>query len=304
MIIKNYLELNTNEKNNLCDFVNEGSYEKKSIEQLDKIFASKLNGFGYGSMFYIANEKIIGSIQIILEAAQMLGKIYIYSTKVSSNVVEKNNILNKLINEAIEISKTYNLKELVLGWDYELSNEYLKLGYSEDYSSVKMLLDNKSLIMYKGDLRVIALTKGNKENYIDIVNKSFSDMPHGMYHYMSDVDDYIKLASEDSEKNNYFMVESKGQVVGFLNIEIENNKGTFDIGLMKEFRGLGNGKELLELAIGFLSEKNVDRIEIIVIKRNKIAYEMYKKRGFNEVMTIGLWKVLINNVEEKELCLV
>ena len=304
MVIKNYLELNTIEKNNLCDFVNEDSYEKKRVEQLDKTFASKLNGFGYGSIFYILNEKIIGSIQIVLEAAQMLGKIYIYSAKVSSNIVKKFDVLNKLINEAIEISKTYNLKELMIGWGYELSNEYLKLGYSEDYSAVKMLLDNKDLTMYKGKFKLIALTEENKENYIDIINRSFSDMPHGMYHYMCDVDDYIKLASEDSKKNNYFMVESKGCIIGFLNIEIENNKGIFDIGLMKEFRGCGNGKKLLELAIGFLSEKNIDRIELIVIKKNKIAYEMYKKRGFNEVMTIGLWKVLINNLEEKKLCLV
>ena len=44
----------------------------------------------------------------------------------------------------------------------------------------------------------------------------------------------------------------------------------------------------METAIKFLVDKNVDKIGI-VIEKNKVAYELYKKRGFIKENTIIEW---------------
>ena len=39
----------------------------------------------------------------------------------------------------------------------------------------------------------------------------------------------------------------------------------------------------------FYVENNVDKIGLIVIEKNKVAYELYKKRGFIKEDTIIEW---------------
>ena len=62
----------------------------------------------------------------------------------------------------------------------------------------------------------------------------------------------------------------------------------FDIGLKKKFRERLR-QRTLETAIQTLIEKGVKRVSLIVIERNNIALEMYKKRGFKiyKKMAIG-----------------
>ena len=70
---------------------------------------------------------------------------------------------------------------------------------------------------------------------------------------------------------------------------IKGKQGTFDIGLSSKFRGKGYGKRLLETAIDFLESKDIENVYLIVIETNKIAYKMYKKRGFKEDKVLSYW---------------
>ena len=85
------------------------------------------------------------------------------------------------------------------------------------------------------------------------------------------------------------MVKDDDNIIGFMNSVIENDEGMFDIGLCKQYRRKGFGKRLLETAIYFLNSKNVKKISLIVIEKNKVAHEMYKKRGFYKEKTISYW---------------
>ena len=78
-----------------------------------------------------------------------------------------------------------------------------------------------------------------------------------------------------------------------MEISIENNKGKFDIGLMKNYRGKGYGNRILETAIQFLVNKKVSEIALVVIEENKLAHKIYKKRGFIDNFVIGYWSNLI-----------
>lgn len=48
-------------------------------------------------------------------------------------------------------------------------------------------------------------------------------------------------------------------------------------------------KEFLETAINFLIKKSSENIEVIVIEKNKLAYNMYTKRGFKEKEVLNYW---------------
>ena len=77
---------------------------------------------------------------------------------------------------------------------------------------------------------------------------------------------------------------------GFLDFyeDRENGKGKFDLGIVKDKRGLGYGRRILETAIQHLAEKNLE-VELIVLEPNTVAYEMYKKRGFEIRSIMGHW---------------
>ncbi|MDD6796347.1 MAG: GNAT family N-acetyltransferase [Clostridiaceae bacterium] len=52
------------------------------------------------------------------------------------------------------------------------------------------------------------------------------------------------------------------------------------MGLHEKYRGQGLGKKLLETSIEMLKRKCIKKISLIVIGKNKVAYNMYQKRGF------------------------
>lgn len=70
-----------------------------------------------------------------------------------------------------------------------------------------------------------------------------------------------------------------------------NRKNNYNIYIEAE-RGKSYGKRLLETAINFLNSKNVQEICLIVITRNTLAYNIYKKRGFEEKQLISDWFVI------------
>lgn len=101
-------------------------------------------------------------------------------------------------------------------------------------------------------------------------------MPHGCYYEMDDIENYLN----DNSENRYYLVRDNNKSIGFMNTEIEDKIGRFDIGLCSEFRGKGYGKRLLETAIYTLNKANVDKVTLTVIEKNSIALNMYLKRGF------------------------
>lgn len=179
----------------------------------------------------------------------------------------------------------YNAKKVLLGIR---SDNLLKLaqdiGLKRSYSSFNMVLSNREKV--NDVLDKIRLSKENIEEYVDVYNKSFMDMPHGTYIEIEEAKSYLKNKNDNED---YFIVLDKGESIGFLNTIIKDKKAFFDIGLIKEYRGKGYGKKILETAIQFLNEKQVEEICLTVIEKNSIAYEMYKKRGFKVYNKLSDW---------------
>lgn len=135
-------------------------------------------------------------------------------------------------------------------------------------------------------LKLEALNKNNKMEYLNIYNDSFDTTPNGTTLTLDEVNDYIKKHGKNS---SYYIVLKDNNRIGFLEFNIKDGFGEFDLGLIKKFRGRGYGKEILEIAIAFLNSEDVDNIRLLVITKNKIVLHMYKKRGFRQNEIISYW---------------
>lgn len=286
-MIRSYLELSEIEKERVKRFTFRHSQQRKTFEDLDNIFIQKLNGYGKGSYVYFNQDKVVGTAQIVLESCEMLKTTYIYSIDVKEEYLNKALAIKDLIKRGIEISRQEGAKEVFLCFNKGFLGIFEVLGYKYDYYSAVMALEDDRKAKMK--LSLVQLIDDNKAEYMDIINKSFNDMPHGMYSYMEDIEEHLHKQNE----NYYnFIVQKNNVTIGVLNIELDEERGTFDIGLSKEFRGRGFGKDLLETAIAFIRDKGREKVELIVVKKNKIAYEMYEKRGFVEKDVVGYWAKL------------
>lgn len=290
--IKSYDSLNSSEKYQVYRFINSKDNAIDSIDKLEKEFNIKIYNYGEGVLFYFEEDKVIASVYIVLEVAKQLNSAYIYKIKYLKDIKNKVNIINDLIKMAKEIAKLNGATDIRLGVSKEeVSEEELKeLNLSIQYRAVEMSLKDRKKVFNTLDLS--ELSHLNKEKYIQIYNDSFGDMPHGTITDIDGVDERLNKNENNDKLEYYFIVCDDDNEIGFMEVTIENNKGVFDIGLTKEYRGKGYGKSLLETAIQFLIEKEVENISLIVIEENKVAYNMYEKRGFETSKVIGEWIIL------------
>ena len=282
-MIKSYLNLDDKEKENVLEFIKENKNTYKSFKEFEEEVEGKICNYGEGVLFYLDNNGVKGKISVILELLKKIDTVYFNKLICPYDNKE---ILKELINEAKALANKYNANKILLGIrDENLLELSESIGLFKSYSSYNMILEKKEIIY--PTLNKVGLSSDNIKDYIDIYNKSFIDMPHGTFIDFDEAREYLENQNTGEE---YFMVTNDdGENIGFLNIWINNNKGFFDIGLIEEYRGRGYGKRLLETAIQSLMDKDIEDVCLTVIEKNKIAFEMYKKRGFRIYHKISDW---------------
>lgn len=282
---KKYTKMNNLEKQLAFKFINRNNKDITSIDKLDEMFYGKIYDKGNGVIFCFNDQEVIGKVAVVLECIVPLKTSFIHGIEVKEELKDNIDILIGLIYEGKKVAIEYGAKSIKLGIrDEKILINLKKLGINTTYSAIKMNLVDRSL--KEKTLNLERLTQENSRKYKDVFNDSFSDMPHGTWLDDEKLNEYLNC---EEENKYYFMVKADDKIIGFMNSVIENDEGMFDIGLCKQYRCKGFGKRLLETAINFLNSKNVEKISLIVIEKNKVAYEMYKKRGFYKENIISYW---------------
>ena len=282
---KKYIEMNEDEKKLAVNFIKLNNKQGTSIKDLDDMFCGKIYDKGKGVLFYFYKEVVLAKIAVVLECIKPLGNSFIHGIEVIPELRDSYEFLKDMIQEAKKLAIDCGAETVKLGVRNEEILRALEIkGINKSYSAIKMKLNDR--IIREKTLNLEELTKENSKRYQEVYNDSFSDMPHGTWLDNEGLNECLNNKNNDKY---YFMVKDNNEIIGFMNAEIENNKGMFDIGLCKRYRNKGFGKKLLETAIKFLNDKGVDKIELIVIEKNKIAHNMYKKRGFIKENTISEW---------------
>ena len=284
-MIKNYLELNKFEVEKLIHFINRNKTNKLSYEGMDKQFKSDEFDFGRGVILKINEEDIIGTASIVLKECNKKGIAYLTKLDINEIIEDKRAVICEIIEESRNIAKKYGSRELFLGtMDDTIIKILNTLNIEKKYSAIRMTLDDRR-VKYS-PLNLVKLSEHNKKEYLMIYNDAFKEVPNGATLTESEIDEYIKKADEN---NCYYIATINNDMVGFLQFNIEEGVGEFDLGLIKVARGKGYGKLLLETAISFLNSKKVTEISLIIITKNILAYDMYKKRGFKESKLVSEW---------------
>ncbi|MBC5997696.1 GNAT family N-acetyltransferase [Romboutsia ilealis] len=287
--IKLYKNLNEYEKKSVYEFMKLETDYINSFDEINKLYDSKIYDYGNGALFYFIDNKVVANLCLVLEVAKVLKSAYIHKIVLNKEIVNINEILEELIQKSILIAKGYKVSNLKLGLDENTFNHLKRYGFNYEYRAIEMKLE-ETIKKYE-TLSLKELSHFNKERYVEIYNDSFSDMPHGTF---IEIEDVNELLENNKDKEIYsFIVHDNDIEIGFMEISIENNKGKFDIGLMKNYRGKGYGNRILETAIQFLVNKKVSEIALVVIEENKLAHKIYKKRGFIDNFVIGYWSNLI-----------
>lgn len=284
-MIKNYLQLSKIEVERLVEFMNRNRKTKLSFKDIDEQFKSEEYDFGRGIILKVFGESIIGRVSVILKECRIKGVAYVINLEIKDGVADKKLVAFELMDEVKSIARKYGAEKTYFGTSDE---EIIKILNSrkiyKQYSSLRMTLNDRKTRY--SPLNLIKLAENNKKEYLFINNDAFREVPNGSTLSEGEVEEYIKK----SDENNYcFIVTMNKDNIGFLKFNIENGVGEFDLGLVKTARGKGYGKKLLETAISFLNSKQVAEISLIVITKNTLAYDMYKKRGFKESKLISNW---------------
>ena len=95
------------------------------------------------------------------------------------------------------------------------------------------------------------------------------------------------MANVTLGKEIRIVAEINGKVVGFVSIKIDGNgfrhRGWLGILIRREFRNMGLGTKMLELAIKEAKERGLKLILLETSSLNKRAIHVFKKVGFKEI---------------------
>ncbi len=284
-MIKNYLELNKCEEERFLQFINRNKIDKISFHDMDKKFKSEEFDFGNGVIVKVNEENIIGMASVVLKECSKKGIAYVIKLDINEGAEDKKSAICEIVEESKSTAKKYGAKKIFLGTKDETVIKTLNaLNMERQYSAIRMALENRR-VKYT-PLNLIELSEQNNKEYLIIYNDAFKEVTNGATLTEDEVEEYTKNADED---NGYYIAIMNNDKIGFLQFNIKDGVGEFDLGLIKAARGKGYGKLILETAINFLNEKKAAEINLVVITKNIVALDMYKKRGFKEVELVSEW---------------
>ncbi|RKY76315.1 MAG: hypothetical protein DRH10_06010 [Deltaproteobacteria bacterium] len=83
-----------------------------------------------------------------------------------------------------------------------------------------------------------------------------------------------------------FVAEEQGQVIGYITVRIDHESKIGWIphmAVMPQYQGQGIGKRLLEKALEYMKDEEMELARIETLEQNEIGKKFYPKMGFREV---------------------
>jgi ribosomal protein S18 acetylase RimI-like enzyme len=96
----------------------------------------------------------------------------------------------------------------------------------------------------------------------------------------------VKYVRQNIEEHwPHFIALDGENIIGWCDITslhrpVFNHAGVLGLGVIREFRGKGVGKRLLNTALQAAKERGLSRIELTVREQNSVAIQLYESVGF------------------------
>lgn len=162
-----------------------------------------------------------------------------------------------------------------------------KIGAMLDHSEYVMKLVRDEIreesILQHDDIKFEVVNTETLKNYCEVANNIYESTIDNLE------EKFAGLITEDKRK--FYTLSYDGNQVGIGGISLENDKNfLYGFGILKEYRGKGLSKILLENIIATTQKSNNYGIYLEVDSTNEIAFNLYKKLGFKVVQRIDYFK--------------
>lgn len=144
-------------------------------------------------------------------------------------------------------------------------------------------------VLTKDSRRVLIrpATVDDAQGMLDYVNAVGAEQEYFMTERLAEdlEGERVWIRGHDGHLNALFVLYLDGKVIGSL--VLLSRPGTkaahvrnIGLGILKEYRGLGLGNALMEAALGFARQHDVEKLELEVFATNHRAIQLYEKYGF------------------------
>ncbi|WP_315115542.1 GNAT family N-acetyltransferase [Clostridium intestinale] len=186
----------------------------------------------------------------------------------------------KLLKEAESELRQYDVDEIlfVLEFNPESAKDSLA-GIDAEYEFTEYSMEyvgnlNEIESTENSDIKILEAIDEDLEELVEISKRSFGESEEEAKGYI--------MKSLKADNRIQYKVIYKRECIGLAGVYIEETEATiFGFGILPEYRGSGLGKQVLKLILIELRHKNVDEILIDVDSNNEVAFELYKKMGFD-----------------------
>ncbi len=209
--------------------------------------------------------------------------------------IKDENSKNTFVNEVLKNELKF---DLIYVFDYTCSENLLfKLAKNIVDEKVTFYQSLKDDIIYTRDVNILSILNTPLTNKIQDLAFQSGEFSRFRIDPKIGIDNFEKLYKiwiENSlNGNNAFEVLSyieNNEILGIITLGIKNNIG--DIGLLAvdtNTRGKSIGSKLLEFAFSIFQEKNINEVQVVTQKNNKIACNFYLKNNFKFQSQVNIY---------------
>jgi GNAT superfamily N-acetyltransferase len=127
-------------------------------------------------------------------------------------------------------------------------------------------------------------TKADIDELNSLISKVNADKTHDHKYCSLNLDDF-----EETGRKVIFVTRFKNQITGFLSLHCsrsfqDSDEATFEVFAHPDFKGMGFGSDLIDLAHQFLiKDSKIKTLKIGVLNNNPRAKDRYVKKGFTSL---------------------
>jgi len=296
-----FKEISSLQKKELYNFIKgmDLTYNKTYIEMYKAYESDTLNE---GNTVFIAFQKgkIKGCVALITKEISIKGEAFI-----TDIYVKRENTNNKLkglntelvfkimIDRAVEYCNMCNANSIKIGIresEKHLIQYINKFGFNYIYDALVMKYerDRDAVLKINNEIELQPLSILNSQEYMNMHNEAFKNSPNGGSIDEVEVKDYIVQYANNEDLIGICFDRNKP--CGIYELSIDVNIGWIDaLAIRPIYQNSGLGKLLIIECIKKLFEKNLQEVKLLVITSNNIAFNMYKKCGFEEERVFSYW---------------
>jgi ribosomal protein S18 acetylase RimI-like enzyme len=138
----------------------------------------------------------------------------------------------------------------------------------------------------KEPFTITAITAANIPEFYQVVSQVVEELQYFSSTAPPPFDEVERSVLRNIEQGYaHYIATANGHIVGWVDISAkkkltEQHCAILGIGVLKEFRGKGIGKALLQTAHEHAWNSDISRIELDVLNDNKAAIALYKSHGY------------------------